>query len=157
MTKWPTKWVCVPQRQISLGIRTVWSESSLCAQWIAQDPSFLHADSEDSDQTGRMPRLIWVFAGRTLILLVLSCRGSYYYDEFSIFVIESPIHLFWSFLYFCHHYIFVLQLMSHIYWHKCRFIRFCKKKKKMILFALNEGQKRRKTKKKTIFNTKTAY
>ena len=24
-----------------------------------------------------MPRLIWVFAGRTLILLVLSCRGSY--------------------------------------------------------------------------------
>ena len=26
---------------------------------------FLRADSEDSDQTGRMPRLIWVFAGRT--------------------------------------------------------------------------------------------
>ena len=62
--------------QISLGIRPVWSESSLCAQWVAKEPSFLHADSEDSDQTGRMPRLIWVFAGRTLILLVLSCRGS---------------------------------------------------------------------------------
>ena len=62
--------------QISLGIRPVNSESSLCAQWVAKDPSFLHADSEDSDQTGRMPRLIWVFAGRTLILLVLSCRGS---------------------------------------------------------------------------------
>ena len=30
-----------------------------------------------TDQTGRMPRLIWVFTGRTLILLVLSCRGSY--------------------------------------------------------------------------------
>ena len=44
--------------QISLGIRSVWSESSLCAQWVAKDPSFLHADSEDSDQTGRMPRLI---------------------------------------------------------------------------------------------------
>ena len=26
---------------------------------------FLHADSEDSDQTGQMPRLIGVFAGRT--------------------------------------------------------------------------------------------
>ena len=39
------------------------------------NPNFLHADSEDSDQTGRMPRLIWVFAGRTLILLVLSFRG----------------------------------------------------------------------------------
>ena len=58
--------------QISLGICPVWSESSLCAQWVAKDPSFLHADSEDSDQTGRMPRLIWVFAERTVILLVLS-------------------------------------------------------------------------------------
>ena len=61
---------------ISLGIRPVWSESSLCAQWVAKDPMFLHADSDDSDQTARMPRLIWVFAGRTLTLLVLSCRGS---------------------------------------------------------------------------------
>ena len=70
MTK-PTKWVCAQQR--------LWSDwaSSLCAQWVAKDASFLHADSEDSDQTGQMPRLIWVFAGRTLILLVLSCRGSY--------------------------------------------------------------------------------
>ena len=33
--------------------------------WVAEDPMFHHADSEDSDQTGRMPRLIWVFAGRT--------------------------------------------------------------------------------------------
>ena len=51
--------------QFSLGIHPVWSESSLCAQWVAKDPSFLHADSEDSGQTGRMPSLIWVFAGRT--------------------------------------------------------------------------------------------
>ena len=63
--------------KISLGIRPVWSEPSLCAQLVAKDPRFLHADSEDSDQTGRMPWLIWVFAGRTVILLVLSCRGSY--------------------------------------------------------------------------------
>ena len=62
--------------QISLGIRPVWSESSLCAQWVA-DQSFLHADSEDSDQIGRMPRLVWVLAGRTTILLVLSWGGSY--------------------------------------------------------------------------------
>ena len=34
--------------QISLGIRPVWSESSLCAQWIAKDPSFHHADSEET-------------------------------------------------------------------------------------------------------------
>ena len=63
--------------QISLGIRPVWSESLLCAQWVAKDRRFLHAESEDSDQNGRMPRLIWVFTGRTLILLVLSWRGSY--------------------------------------------------------------------------------
>ena len=62
--------------QISLGIRPVWSESLLCTQWVAKDPSFLHVDSEGSDQTGRMPRLIWVFAGCTVTLLVLSCRGS---------------------------------------------------------------------------------
>ena len=35
-------------------IRPVRSESSLCAQWVAEHPSFLHVDSEDSDQTGRM-------------------------------------------------------------------------------------------------------
>ena len=63
--------------QISLD-RPVCSESSLCAQWVAKDPSFLHVDSEDSDQTGRIPRLIWVFAWRILILLVLSCRGSFH-------------------------------------------------------------------------------
>ena len=33
--------------QISLGIRPVWSETSLCAQWVAKDPSFLYADSKD--------------------------------------------------------------------------------------------------------------
>ena len=38
--------------KISLGIRPVWSEL-LCAQWVAKDPSFLHADSEESDQPGQ--------------------------------------------------------------------------------------------------------
>ena len=61
-----TKWhVRQSKTQFSLGIRPVWLESSLCAQWIAKDPRFLHADSEDSDQTRWMPRLICVFAGRT--------------------------------------------------------------------------------------------
>ena len=46
MTK-PTKLhVCPAKTQISLGIHTVGSEYSLCAQWVARDPSFLHADSE---------------------------------------------------------------------------------------------------------------
>ena len=76
--------------QVSLGIRPVWSESSLCTQWVAKDPSFLHADREDSDQTGRMPRLIWVFAGRTVTLLALSWGGSYEYLQCSVFQYSSP-------------------------------------------------------------------
>ena len=52
----PTKCHVRPAKtQISLGIRPVWLESSLCAQRVAKGPSFLHADSEDSDQTGRSP------------------------------------------------------------------------------------------------------
>ena len=62
--------------QISLGIHPVWSESSLSA-WRKLGPLATHwAHSEDSDQTLRMPRLIWVFAGRTATLLVLSRGGS---------------------------------------------------------------------------------
>ena len=46
--------------QISLGIRQVWSESSLSA-WRKLGSLDTHwAHSEDSDQTGRMPRLICV-------------------------------------------------------------------------------------------------
>ena len=44
--------------QIILDIRPVWSESLLSVQYVAKDPWFLHADSEDANQTGRMPRLI---------------------------------------------------------------------------------------------------
>ena len=51
-------------------LRSAWAyaqsdQSSQCALWVVEDPMFLHPDSEDSDQTGRTPRLIWVFAGRT--------------------------------------------------------------------------------------------
>ena len=79
MTK-PTMWLCAQRR-----LRSAWASAksdqglrcpheecllgSLVTHW---------AHSEDSDQTGRMPRLIWVFAGRTVILLVLSCGGSYH-------------------------------------------------------------------------------
>ena len=53
MTK-PAKWHVRPAKtQISLGIRPVWSESSLSAFFMR------------TAKTGRMPRLIWVFAGRT--------------------------------------------------------------------------------------------
>ena len=54
MTK-PTKWLCA-QPSFSAAWASAqsdksrcpdWSESSLCHQWVAKDPSFLHADSED--------------------------------------------------------------------------------------------------------------
>ena len=62
--------------QISMGIRPVWTETSLSA-WRKLGSLATHwAHNEDSDQTGRMPRLIWVIAGRRVILLVLSCRCS---------------------------------------------------------------------------------
>ena len=56
---------------------SVWSESLLSA-WRNLGSLATHWDnSEDSDQTGRMPKLIWVFAERTVTLLVLSCRASF--------------------------------------------------------------------------------
>ena len=64
--------------QISLGVRPVWSASSQCAQWVAKDRSFLRADSEDTDQTGRMPRLIRVFAGRKCHFAGFVMRGLIY-------------------------------------------------------------------------------
>ena len=68
----PAKWQVQPAKtQISLG----WSQSSLSA-WRKLGSLATHwAHSENSDQTGQMPRLIWVFAWHTVILLVLS-RGS---------------------------------------------------------------------------------
>ena len=76
MTK-PTKWVCAQWR-----LRSAWasaqSDQSSLSAWrklVSLATHWVHI--EDSDQTGRMPRLIWVFAGRTLTLLVLSCCGSF--------------------------------------------------------------------------------
>ena len=65
--------------QISLGIRPVRSESLLCTQWVAKDPSFLHGTAKTLI---RMPRLFWVFAGRTyhfvdFVMRQLDFNGTY--------------------------------------------------------------------------------
>ena len=58
-------------------VRPVGSESSL-SSWRNLGSLATHlVHSEDSDQTWLMPRLIWFFAGCTVILLVLSCHGSF--------------------------------------------------------------------------------
>ena len=42
------KMTCAPSEDAD---QPGWSESLQCAQWVAKDPSFLHADGKDSDQT----------------------------------------------------------------------------------------------------------
>ena len=61
-----TKWHVHPVKtQVSLGIHPVWLESLLSA-WRNLGSLTTHwVNSEDADLTGWMPRLIWVFAGRT--------------------------------------------------------------------------------------------
>ena len=137
----PTKWsVCSAKARVSLGIRPVWSESSLCAQWVAKDPRFHHADSEDSDQTGRTSRLIWVFAGRTCHFvgfvmgwLMCSYTGMFSSDQFgpSIFYGHSFSH-FKFHLYVTDWYcifmswdLFANLLICHLFYKvKCSFIMY---------------------------------
>ena len=101
MTK-PTKWLCAQRRlrsawasnqsdQSSLSAwRNIMSLTRLRSAWASNqsDQSSLSArrniwslttywgHSKDSDQTGRMPKLIWVLTGRMVILLVWSRGGS---------------------------------------------------------------------------------
>ena len=76
--------------QISLGICPVWSESSLSAWRSLGSLANNWVHSEEADQTGRMPRLIWVFAGRTVTLLVLSWGGSFYVFCCMVKLISKP-------------------------------------------------------------------
>ena len=76
-----TNWhVRLSKAQISLRIRAVWSESSICALWVAKCPTFLQSDNLVSDKTVRMRRLFWIKHARTYQLV--HCTGyrlvSYY-------------------------------------------------------------------------------
>ena len=74
----PTKWyVCPAKTQISLGIRPVWSGSSLSA-WRHLGSLATHwAHSEDSDQTGRMlgaqPRCWFCYEVAQVFSLTCKC------------------------------------------------------------------------------------
>ena len=78
----PTEWhVCPANTPISLGICPVWSGCSL-STWRKLGSLATHwAHSEDSYQTWQMPRLNWVFAGCTVVLLVLWWGGWYVFME----------------------------------------------------------------------------
>ena len=79
-----SKMACAPSEDsYQPGLSTQSDQSSLST---GRKPGSLpthgaHSEDSDqtgrnSDQTGRMPKLIWAFAGRTVILLVLSWGGS---------------------------------------------------------------------------------
>ena len=88
------KMICAPiddSDQISLGIRPVWLESSLCAHLTAKDPRFFQADTEDwPDWTGALANLSLCWAHR---ILCWFCRvqahfkaGSAAYDKSYCFI-----------------------------------------------------------------------
>ena len=55
--------------QINMRIRAVWSESWQGTLRVAKDPKCLLADSEDSDQSVWIRKLVCVFSGRTYNLV----------------------------------------------------------------------------------------
>ena len=73
---WAAAWqnqhndLCAQWRLISLDLHPVESQSWLCVQWVAKDPNFVHADSEDSDQSGRTDHFVVFF----FVMLQLTCR-----------------------------------------------------------------------------------
>ena len=82
-----------PAKTDQLGIHPVWSESLLCAQYVAKDPSILCVDNKDSDQTGRMLRLIWVFAGCTCHFVGFVIRWLIFHlSKFNMKVLNLSAH-----------------------------------------------------------------
>ena len=85
MSRLMTKPTRTAKTQISLGVRPVWSVSSLSA-WRTLGSLATHwVDSEDSDQTGRMPKLVWIFAGRT-------CMSFCWFGHEMSHVIRNPVY-----------------------------------------------------------------
>ena len=62
---WRSLWYLHLSRSMTNQQNDPCAHRRLWSAWEAKDPRFLHADREDTDQTGRMPRLIRVFAGCT--------------------------------------------------------------------------------------------
>ena len=85
---WATAWqinemTCAPSELRSAWASTLSDQSSLCAQWVAKDPSFLQVDSEDG-----CPGWSESSLDAQVILLVLSCCSSY-----RVFYISAHVFL----------------------------------------------------------------
>ena len=93
-------------------LRSAWAQRRLRSTWVAEDPMFLHADSEDSDQNVRMPRLIWVFTGRKShfvgfvmrrlifkrLFFTFLCSSSWCWSRTAIFGCDTPWRYFHWFI-----------------------------------------------------------
>ena len=75
MTK-PTIWLCAQQRLRSASASAQSDQILRCPLngYLRTQSSFMQ--TAKTDQTGRMPRLIWVFAGHTLMLVLLCCGSN---------------------------------------------------------------------------------
>ena len=93
--KWLVRQINTPT---SLGIHTIWSSSSLSAWRSIGSLVTYRAQNEDSDQTGRTSRLIWVFAGRSGQLFVFSCCSS---NDIQPLQLTHPCHLSWVSFWHC--------------------------------------------------------
>ena len=76
--------MCAQQNLISAWASAQSDQSSLSAWRKLQSLATNWAQSEDSDHTGRMPRLIWVFAGRTCHIVCFVVTQLLYFCMFFI-------------------------------------------------------------------------
>ena len=71
--------MCTQQKtQVNLRIRAVWSEFSLSAGRNVAFLAIQNKPSEDTDQTARMRRLIWIF---TVRYVAIRCDLNTFYQQ----------------------------------------------------------------------------
>ena len=69
----PTKWTVHPAKtQFSLSIHPVWSVFAVYSVGSWEPKVSSCGKTKYSDQTGQMPKLVWIFAERTSHLMILS-------------------------------------------------------------------------------------
>ena len=69
--------ICSQRKQMSLRIRGIWSEFFQDTLWVVKDTKRLQADCEDSGQSVRMRKFVWVFAGLTCKRVGYACPNSF--------------------------------------------------------------------------------
>ena len=118
---WSTSWqnqqndLCA-QRRLRSALASAQSDQSSLSVWRNLASLATHwAHSEDSDRTRRMPRLIWVFAGHTVILLVLSCGSSYRVPAKALSIISLKKMKKWNTIFRAHHFYNIILFNNELF------------------------------------------